>query len=166
MAMYPNRICRQCGRSFAGGPRAWYCPDCRSERQKKQRKEHKRRAKLGQARKLGETISSCEICGKPYIVSGALQRSCPVCAPAAVAEIDREQGLEYYADRKEAINPARYAALRKTTACVVCGKEFPANGKRTNTCSGACHKIKMQRLFKIADAKRAPRHRGKPGDST
>ena len=35
------RVCRQCGATFLGGPRAWYCPDCRAER----RAEADRRAK-------------------------------------------------------------------------------------------------------------------------
>jgi hypothetical protein len=35
MAIYPNRICWQCGRSFAGGPRARYCPDCWAEKTEK-----------------------------------------------------------------------------------------------------------------------------------
>jgi rubrerythrin len=25
-----TRTCRQCGKEFQGGPRAWYCPECRS----------------------------------------------------------------------------------------------------------------------------------------
>lgn len=36
MAIYDNRICKECGIKFSGGPRAWYCPNCRKERQKKQ----------------------------------------------------------------------------------------------------------------------------------
>lgn len=30
------RVCRQCGIEFMGGPRAWYCPTCRIERQREQ----------------------------------------------------------------------------------------------------------------------------------
>lgn len=33
------RICQGCGKTFLGGPRAWYCEDCREERKKKQLKE-------------------------------------------------------------------------------------------------------------------------------
>lgn len=34
-----TRTCRQCGVKFTGGPRAWYCPECREARVKEQRKQ-------------------------------------------------------------------------------------------------------------------------------
>ena len=38
--MKPPRTCRQCGRTFWGGPRAWYCPECRKERQAAQQQAY------------------------------------------------------------------------------------------------------------------------------
>lgn len=37
------RVCRQCGIEFMGGPRAWYCPTCRIERQREQGRKCKQR---------------------------------------------------------------------------------------------------------------------------
>lgn len=53
------RICKECGKSFPGGPRAWYCPDCRRER-KKHDKEFKERKRSGKVIPNGSVIK-CEI---------------------------------------------------------------------------------------------------------
>ena len=58
------RTCRECGTTFDGGPRAWYCPSCRAIRQKE---ADARRRKNGTIRPLG-SIDHCTICGKEYIV--------------------------------------------------------------------------------------------------
>ena len=58
-----DRVCRTCGSTFPGGPRAWYCPDCRAERTKKTNRAYKARAKAGNTRKIGST-DICQICGK------------------------------------------------------------------------------------------------------
>ena len=84
------RVCRQCGIEFMGGPRAWYCPTCRIERQREQGRTCKQRQRKGQTRRLG-SIDKCEICGKDYIVNSARQRYCPECAPDRIREVDREQ---------------------------------------------------------------------------
>lgn len=42
MAIYDDRICRTCGAQFSGGPRAWYCPDCRRERARIQKQRYNR----------------------------------------------------------------------------------------------------------------------------
>ena len=44
MAIY-IRECIQCGAAFKGGPRAWYCPECREERQRAQQREEKKKVK-------------------------------------------------------------------------------------------------------------------------
>lgn len=72
-----DRTCRTCGTTFKGGPRAWYCPTCRAERERvsrRKRNQHPPRRKLG-------SIDQCENCGKDYIVNSGLQRYCPECAP-------------------------------------------------------------------------------------
>ena len=44
------RVCRQCGIEFMGGPRAWYCPTCRIDRQREQGRKCKQRQRKGQTR--------------------------------------------------------------------------------------------------------------------
>lgn len=99
------RTCRQCGRTFPGGPRAWYCPACRAERKRDRERAHRR---SGAQRKLGST-DLCESCGKPYIVSGGLQRYCPQCAPEMIRRKDNASSRAYNAahpDRKQELRAA------------------------------------------------------------
>ena len=132
-----DRTCRTCGTVFPGGPRAWYCPDCRADRQRKQSQEAYRRKVSGKTRSIGST-DICTICGKPYTVASGLQRYCPDCAPAAIAEKDRHQAREYYAahgdpDARRELRQAHAAEL----LCVVCSKPYrPTDAAKT--CSPAC----------------------------
>jgi len=91
MAIY-DRICRTCGTNFKGGPRAWYCPDCRHEREK----ERARKYKQGPAKRPIGSIDICENCGEEYKVASGLQKYCPKCQPAMHKKVDNEQGTEYY----------------------------------------------------------------------
>lgn len=93
-----NRVCRECGAVFLGGPRAWYCPDCRAERIRAQYQRYRYRV----ARPLG-TTDRCQICGKPYVVIGGLQRYCKDCAETAIREKDRQQSMAYYLKHREKI---------------------------------------------------------------
>lgn len=149
-----SRQCRQCGASFPGGPRAWYCPGCRRERKLEREREHKR---SGGARKIGST-DLCAKCGGEYIVASGRQRYCPACRDAAVAEAVRPVKREYakaYAP-KRAVN-RQEAKHRKI--CVVCGG-FIAADTATVTCSEACAKELRRRWQKQADQKR---HKNKEG---
>ena len=107
MALYDNRICRQCGASFKGGPRAWYCEPCRAERAR----ERQRKASSKQIRPLGST-DICIVCKKEYIVNGGMQKYCTDCAPIQIKINDRKQGLQYYHANKDIINPRRYNRLK------------------------------------------------------
>lgn len=144
MSIFDNRVCRACGITFSGGPRAWYCPSCREERRRERERLHKQK---GSNRPLGST-DYCVACGKPYIVNGGLQKYCPKCAPKEVAKIDRKQSLEYYGKNKEQINPKRYAEramdLSELT-CAVCGKKFSGH-KNQKVCGEKCREkyIKIQ----------------------
>ena len=144
MSIYNNRVCRACGITFSGGPRAWYCPSCRAERKRERERLHKQR---GTNRPLGST-DYCKACGKPYIVNGGLQKYCPKCAPEQHAEFDRKQSLELYEKNKELINSKRYAEraidLSELT-CAICGKKF-SGYKNQKVCSEKCRKeyIKMR----------------------
>jgi len=140
-----DRICRQCGASFKGGPRAWYCPSCRAIRQ---REQAARRRRLGPNRHLGD-IDQCIICGKDYIVESGLQKYCPDCAPKQIKVIDRVQGLEYYNVNKEKINPARneHRKLLRMRKCPVCGKKYSPVGGAIACCSEhkkIWHKSKLE----------------------
>ena len=99
MAIY-IRECIQCSAAFKGGPRAWYCPECRAERQKIQARESRKRQAEGKQRKIGST-DICQNCGKPYIVASPLQKWCPDCKEEMARETDRRQSLEYYNENKD-----------------------------------------------------------------
>ncbi len=98
MAIYNNRICKSCGIQFSGGPRAWYCPNCREERKRTASRESKKREARGLTRKIGST-DICENCGKSYIVNSGLQKYCDDCREKMHKKIDNEQGTAYYHER-------------------------------------------------------------------
>lgn len=89
-----SRICRTCGTSFLGGPRAFYCQECRQERKKQQSKRYKERIKYGSVTTLG-TIIQCEFCGCNIIKCGGLQRFCHQCAKKHLKIIDNQQSLDW-----------------------------------------------------------------------
>lgn len=134
-----NRVCRQCGKTFKGGPRAWYCPNCRIERRRESNRQHKQ---TGTARPLG-SIDRCEKCGKGYVVNSARQRYCRNCAKSAVTEVDRVQGAEYYNSNKDWINQLR-KLQRNTRVCPMCGKLFVSTST-SSICSDACKKERNRR---------------------
>ena len=149
-----DRVCKQCGITFLGGPRAWYCPGCRLERR---RKRDVIRYHSGPVRHLGDT-DKCVICGKGYIITGGLQKYCPDCAQTAVAEKDRQKALEWYNENKAEYNPARNEKRRvKQVACTVCGKLFDCGGKPTKVCSSECKEKRRKQWQREADGKRYPR---------
>lgn len=139
MAIYGNRVCKQCGRTFSGGPRAWFCPDCRYERNKEKNRIHHQN---GPMRKIG-SIDYCVNCGKTYTVTSGLQKYCTDCAPLCVAEVDRCQGLDYYYQNKGYINPQICIKRRKSKneiKCKICGKVF-LGYKHQKFCSDECREI-------------------------
>lgn len=141
------RVCRQCGIEFMGGPRAWYCPTCRIERQREQGRKCKQRQRKGQTRRLG-SIDKCEVCGKDYIVNSANQRYCPDCAPERYKEVDREQsrgwlqraidayGEEYLVGHLKRKREAYRRENENKRICPMCGETVPFGEKKF--CSGQC----------------------------
>ncbi len=105
MAIY-DRICRTCGVSFRGGPRAWYCPDCRRERERERKKLYN---SSGFARHIGQ-IDICLNCGKEYTVDGGGQKYCPDCQAEMHKKLDNEQGTTYYHDH---VDKAERSVKRK-----------------------------------------------------
>jgi len=145
MAIY-DRVCRQCGLTFKGGPRAWYCPACRAERDRKRSNEFLKKKKLGNVRPLGST-DKCERCGAEYIVNSGLQKYCPTCAPIALKELDNQQSREYIKAHPEKAKEWKKRELEAqkefrrlypvTHYCQVCGEEYVATGNG-KYCSDAC----------------------------
>lgn len=147
-----DRVCRQCGTSFLGGPRAWYCPDCRKDRKKER---DKRFQKNGAQRLLG-SIDLCVICGKEYTVNSGRQKYCPDCAPAAVQEIDRAASREWAAAHSAATG---YRTPEKKTGrkiCVICGGIVP-KGTSAVVCSPECDALRRKRAQEYADLRRGRR---------
>lgn len=112
-----SRICRSCGRSFEGGPRAWYCPICRQERAKQQSRDYKFRKSRGLSRKIGETYI-CGQCGCSYILSGGLQRFCERCAPLHLKTIDNAQSRAWNAAHPNEILRSKDSERTKQQAVV------------------------------------------------
>jgi hypothetical protein len=101
-----DRTCRQCGAIFMGGPRAWYCPVCRTARAKQSKQRY---LASGPSRPLG-SIDYCKVCGNPYTVNSARQKYCPDCAYEAVRSVDRPASRAWNQAHKETYYPARNAA--------------------------------------------------------
>lgn len=153
-----QRICRHCSRVFSGGPRAWYCPECRKERKRLQVAAYHLRKRMGQTRELGSN-DTCVVCGQVYVVTCGNQKYCPACAPEAVADIDRRQAMDYYAAHKEVYNDVRNKNRRESRngkrICRICcaefiGKEYLGQG----CCSDACRKEWKRLLQAQSDARR------------
>ena len=143
MAIY-GRVCRQCGSSFQGGPRAWYCPDCRHKRRLERNKVYAK----GFRRHLGDT-DYCRHCGKPYIVQSGLQRYCKECGELNCKLVDRRQSLDYYRQNKDKINPARNERRRvPDRRCAVCGKLFRPKSKQI-VCGDDCRKVWRRALDRV-----------------
>lgn len=160
-----QRTCRTCGKTFWGGPRAWYCPICREERQRLQSAAFKARQSAGKTRPLG-SIDTCCRCGAEYVVNGGNQRYCPACAPEAVRQADRAQGLDYYRANRESINPERNARRRKPDrVCAICGAEYTAYGK-SKFCSAECRRVDARRRSARTEEKRKAKRREKRMEKT
>lgn len=139
-----KRICRQCGISFQGGPRAGYCPECRLQRKAETTANYRERKRAGKVREIG-SIDICQNCGEKYIVNSGLQMYCKKCAPEMIKESDRHQGIEYYRKNKDKINPARNASRRLERYCEKCGTKISAAGGR-RWC-GKCEKFAKKNIY-------------------
>lgn len=109
------RVCRECGVTFPGGPRAWYCPNCREERKKEQWRSCQRRKKAGAVVPIGSVIK-CESCGKEIVKNGSLQRFCNDCAKIHLKEIDNAQSLAWKRENPEKIKKAKHDMTKRRSA--------------------------------------------------
>lgn len=149
------RTCRQCGVVFPGGPRAWYCPECREDRRRARDRAAKRRG--ASRRPLGST-DICVRCGKEYTVSNGRQIYCPECAEVAVREKERVRKIDYYRENRESLSSRKRELAQDSKVCIVCGKAFSGRGPSV-TCSEECeksHKSTQQLSYDIKRGKRRP----------
>lgn len=152
-----DRICRQCGRSFSGGPRAWYCPECRYVRRKASAERYRAKGRKAD-RPLG-SIDRCVVCGKDYTVKSARQKYCPDCAYDAVRAVDRPESRRWLAEHKGDYYPARNDKRRARRYCIVCGRIITAK-----TCTVTCESkdCKLERRKQTQMAAEARRNGEKP----
>lgn len=142
------RTCRECGTTFDGGPRAWYCPECRKIREKESTKRYRDN---GPTRPLG-SIDHCIVCGKEYVVKSGLQHYCPDCAGEAVRQLDREASKKWNAENN--FYQQRSQKPRSgQKICVICGKPVPPGTPRV-TCSEECDKLRIKYNQGKAEIKR------------
>lgn len=148
------RTCKECNVVFQGGPRAWYCPNCRVKIERERAAGYRRN---GPSRHIGD-IDTCERCQESYIIAGGGQRYCTKCAPEAIREIDKVQGLEWYHKNAAVYNSKRNPSRRKgLVVCIVCDTPFACDGTVRNVCSVECESIRRRRWQQKADKKRSPR---------
>lgn len=150
--MIQNRTCQQCNIEFLGGPRAYYCPDCRKERQAEANARHRQRKKIGSARRIG-AYDKCKMCGEPYMINSAHQRHCSDCAVIHAKEHDRTTGLIFYHENKEKINPVRNEHRRiGSKTCEWCGNEFETHNSSI-TCSDECKRMLKNHKWNMRNTK-------------
>lgn len=146
------RVCRNCGITFDGGPRAMYCPDCRAARQRMQSAAHKR---SGAARPIGST-DTCTMCGAEYTVESGRQMYCKDCAPEAVQESVSRAKAEMAAEQPEKIDAAREGRKSRMIPCAACGQPFHPTTP-TPYCSDLCTRYGKYLSMARADIKRGQR---------
>lgn len=137
------RTCRECGAIFDGGPRAWYCPNCRETRKKLQKARYNERRKRGLSLSLGESFGRCEVCGREFVYASARQMYCPECAKEAWKASDRQQGMEWYhkhMDLGKRRERRKECYVKKPpTICPVCGSKLERSQK--SYCTDRCARI-------------------------
>lgn len=152
-----DRVCRECGVTFPGGPRAWYCQSCRAERTKEAAKRYH---KNGAARKIG-SMDHCERCGAEYTVESGRQRYCKACAEEATRENVHAHKRMYMEEHKETFNEHKRIMRQDRKVCAVCGAVFDADTV-TVTCSEACA-AELRRLRQAEADFRRGKRKTQPG---
>ena len=132
------RTCRECGATFDGGPRAWYCPSCRAVRKKEAAARYREN---GVDRPLG-SIDHCTVCGKEYVVKSGRQRYCPECADDAVRQQDRMASRRWNVENNFYEERAQHSRSGQKV-CVICGKPISPGTPRI-TCSDECDRLRLK----------------------
>ena len=141
-----ERTCKDCSKSFLGGPRAQRCPDCRRMAQRAAEKRHRQN---GTARPIGST-DTCEVCGRSYIVNSARQRYCPSCAPAAIAAAVAPVKRDYNRQHAGHLDAIERQHRTGHKSCIICGAPILST-QPTVTCSTECareHKRQQQAAYR------------------
>lgn len=126
-------VCPDCGKTAWVGYSSIRCKECQAVVRKRQNEESHLRRKEGATRKIGSE-ASCERCGRPYIVKGAVQKYCENCAGIMLQEKARKRYVP-----KEAA----------TLICQICGKEFTSTAnKKLKYCSDECREEGLRRYYK------------------
>ena len=108
------RTCRQCGVVFDGGPRAWYCPECRQKRKQDANANFRKKGRKAD-RPIGST-DNCVRCGAEYIVNSARQKYCHACAYEAIRDADRPASRAWNQSHKQTYYPEKNAKRNKQRA--------------------------------------------------
>lgn len=148
------RECQECGKAFKGGPRSWYCPECREIRKKESTKAYRERKANGKSRSIGSK-DICKNCGELYTVNSGLQIYCEKCGPMIVKGNQAKQKLEEYHLNKDIINPIRNERRRvPPRRCAFCGNDFAARGQK-KYCSAECRKQAYALINKVYEKRRS-----------
>lgn len=154
------RICKSCGCTFNGGPRAFFCPVCRSERKKQASMEYKKRNKAGEVVPLGSLIN-CAMCGRSIVKKCGRQRFCPECAEKHLKQIDNAQSIVWNKNHPEKVKEAnqQFRERRQGTESKKSGMKYISWDKESQkwvikkTVNGK--QIKIGRYKDLADAEKA-----------
>lgn len=147
-----DRTCRQCGKVFPGGPRAWYCPACRQVRRKEANARYQAKGRKAD-RPIGST-DKCVRCGKAYNVNSARQRYCPDCAYEGTREADRPASKAWNQAHKATYYPQRNAKRRAARAAA------PEPIRQKENAYWAAHKDKRAEKNRRAAQKRKAKTKG------
>lgn len=146
MSILIDKQCRQCSKVFQGGPRAWYCPECRHQRHLESMKQY---YKCGAVRPFG-SIDHCSICGAEYVVTAAAQKYCRECSKEAVRQAgNANMRQRYKRSEQKTLTEKR---------CAICGELFPYDGRRVICENPECKQIRKSQQRRASYA----RLHGKP----
>lgn len=160
--LYREFVCMDCGKTIYGHISNKRCKDCQAAHNRLAVVQSLERRRLGTNRKLGST-DFCQNCGKPYIVSGPIQKYCKDCAESAIRENTlRAKREREKARAKDPEASARRHELQREDAkhykniavCMYCGKEFARTKEHRFFCSDECKANSHAEAVRRASKKR------------
>ena len=141
--------CIDCGVKVVRPVKCKRCQACQDAKDRANAAIYAARRRAGKTRKMG-SIDLCKSCGKPYVVTGSLQRYCKACAETAVHEnikaATRALGEKYRADpeKREQITQGKRRVPAKKV-CAYCKNEFMGTWSGIY-CSESCRKRRSARI--------------------
>lgn len=94
-------ICADCGRKvMVASHKSYRCPECQKKARKAQNDASKARKREGRGRTIGST-DICECCGKEYVIKGASQKYCDICAALQLQEKAAENQRKHRNGKKQ-----------------------------------------------------------------